>query len=138
MKVAYTNSIKYKVLQVIETIPSEIILRSDFANVGCQTQAALVLKNLAAQGALARMGYGIYAKAKISEYTGKPIIRKSFSFLAKEALDRLGVAWEPDWAEADYNAGRSTQVPANLFVKLKNKDRFKRKIAWGNMRLHYA
>jgi hypothetical protein len=138
MKVAYTNSIEYKVLQVIETIPSEIILRSDFAKVGCQTQAALVLKNLVAQGKLVRMGYGIYAKAKISEYTGKPIIRKNFASLAKEALDRLGVAWEPDWAEAEYNAGRSTQVPAKLFVRLKNKDRFKRKIAWGNMRLNYA
>ncbi len=138
MKVIYKDSVEYKVLAIIEQSRSDVLLRSDFAQVGCQTQAALALRKLVDQGQLIKLGYGIYAKAKISEFSGQPIIRKNFALLAKEALDRLGVPWELDVAEAEYNAGLSTQVPAKLFVKLKHKDRFNRKIAWGNMRLNYA
>ncbi|MCG7590020.1 MULTISPECIES: hypothetical protein [unclassified Halomonas] len=52
--------------------------------------------------------------------------------VGKEALNRLGVQWEPASAEKAYQAG-GTQIPARVVVKVKGL--FNRQIAYGKYHL---
>jgi hypothetical protein len=51
----------------------------------------------------------------------------------RQALDKLGVRWEPTEAERAYNEGRSTQVLVNPAVRVKG--RFSRRLREGNTEL---
>ncbi len=74
-----------------------------------------------------KVGYGLYAKARLNRITGKPMLsaKGGFAQVAKEALSRLGVKWESSKSTAAYQAG-STQIPANAEVIVF--ERFNRKI----------
>jgi len=52
---------------------------------------------------------------------------------ARQALDKLGVQWEPTQSERAYNEGRSTQVPVNPVVRVKG--RFRRHLSYGGSEL---
>jgi hypothetical protein len=71
------------------------------------------LRALVMDGHLVRLGYGVYGRAMVSRLSGKPMLhgRDGFSGVARQALDKLGVEWQPTQAERAYNEGRSTQVP---------------------------
>jgi len=56
-----------------------------------------------------------------------------FSSAARQALTKLGVAWEPGSSERAYNEGRSTQIPATPTVKVKG--RFHRRLSDGRTEL---
>lgn len=111
-----------------------VFLRDDFAALGGYDQVGRVLRQLEAQGRLVRIGKGLYAKARQNRITGKPMIAApgGFDQVAKEALNRLGVQWEPASAEKAYQAGR-TQIPARVIVKVKGP--FHRQITYGKYRL---
>jgi hypothetical protein len=55
-----------------------------------------------------------------------------FDQVAKEALDRLEVEWQPSSTEKGYNNG-STQIPVNTQVFIK--DRFNRTISTEKFKL---
>ncbi len=59
--------------------------------------------------------------------------RHGFIGAAREAMDKLGVKWEPTDAERAYNEGRSAQVPVNPVVRVKG--RFQRQLRYGNAEL---
>jgi hypothetical protein len=86
-------------------------------------------------GRLVRLGYGVYGRAVKSRLSGQPMLYSAggFSGAARQALDKLGVAWEPTAAERAYNEGRSTQVPVNPVVRVKG--RFRRHLRYGNAEL---
>jgi hypothetical protein len=111
-----------------------VFLRDDFAALGGYDQVGRVLRQLEAQGRLVRIGKGLYAKARPNRITGKPMIAApgGFDQAAKEALNRLGVQWEPASAEKAYQAGRK-QIPARVMVRVKGP--FHRQIAYGKYRL---
>lgn len=111
-----------------------VFLREDFATLGGYDQVGRALGQLKAQGRLVRIGQGLYAKARKNRITGKPMLAApgGFEQVAKEALDRLGVKWEPASAEKAYQAG-GKQVPAKVVVKVKSP--FHRGIAYGSYRL---
>ena len=56
-----------------------------------------------------------------------------FISAARQALDKLGVKWEPAEAERAYNERRSTQVPVNPVVRVKG--RFSRQLRYGKSEL---
>ena len=58
-----------------------------------------------------------------------------FDPVVREALTKLGVAWEPSTAKVAYNEGRSTQVPMNPVVRVR--DRFARKLRYKSMELAF-
>ncbi len=70
-----------------------------------------------------------YARAELSELTGRPMLATDGGFLgaARQALDKLGVPWELTEFQRAYNEGRSTQVPVNAAVRVKS--RFARKLS---------
>jgi hypothetical protein len=55
--------------------------------------------------------------------SGKPMLysRGGFAGVARQALDKLGVKWDPTEAERAYNEGRSTPEPVNPVVRVKGR-----------------
>jgi len=119
----YKNSLKFNMLERIEQIPGNVVLRKDVQDMGGARQISRCFKDLVEMGKLVRIGYGVYAKAYVSEYLNLPVIRGGFSQACKAALTRLNVKWEPGSAEQAYNAGLSTQVPVRAVVQLKSRFR---------------
>ncbi len=135
MKVPYKKSLKYKVLRCIENTPGCALLRSDFSELGAKRQVNKVLKQLVEDGIIVRLGYGVYAKAYRSQFTGKVMVEDGFDVAVRVALNRLTVNWEPCYAEQEYNLGRTTQVPVVTKVKLNS--RFKRILSYKKQTLKY-
>ena len=80
-----------------------------------------------------KIGTGIYAKSYTSKYTDLPLVKNGIDSALREALKRLGVAYEPSSAEEAYNEGKTTQVPVLNMVKLKS--RCRRRIGYRNSEL---
>lgn len=112
-----------------------VFLTREFASLGGEDQVLRALRTLVHEGQLVRLGYGVYGRAVKSSLSGKPMLysRDGFIGAAREALDKLGVEWEPTEAERAYNEGRSTQVPVNPVVRVKG--RFRRHLRYGNAEL---
>lgn len=125
MKVKYQNSLEYKLLQRIQSIPGNIILRQDIKDLADRRQLSRALDRLITKGKLAKISFGIFAKTKKSEYTGKILLAAPFSSIVKEALNRLEIKWDLTSAQRAYNEGLSTQIPVKPGVKLKSRCRRK-------------
>ncbi len=132
-KIYYLSSIKFDILNRIKQLPDNIILRSDIKDIASPRQISRSLRALVEMGELVKIGYGVYAKSYLSKYVNKAIIKNGFGIACKEALIKLGISWEPGWAEKAYNAGESTQVPVRTMIRLRS--RFRRKLADGNYKL---
>jgi hypothetical protein len=112
-----------------------VFLPREFADLGGEDQVLRALRRLTEDGRLVRLGYGVYGRAVKSRLSGKPVLYSAggFSGAARQALDKLGVEWEPTEAERAYNEGRSTQIPVNPVVRVKG--RFRRHLRYGNAEL---
>jgi Family of unknown function (DUF6088) len=113
----------------------DVFLTREFTDLGGEDQVLRVLRSLRHDGHLVRLGYGVYGRAFKSRLSGEPVLLSSNGFIsaARQALDKLGVKWEPTEAERAYNEGRSTQVPVNPVVRVKG--RFSRQLRYGNAEL---
>jgi len=129
------ETLEYKVSARIARKNFAVFVRDDFEDLGGYDQIGRVLRSLAQQGKLVKIGYGLYAKAKKSPLTGDTIPISPLPVLAKEALQRLGVAFTASALERDYNAGRTTQVPTGRQIAIKG--RFNRKIGFGGAMMSY-
>jgi hypothetical protein len=112
-----------------------VFLPRDFSDLAGYTQVLRALRKQTKQGRLVKLGYGVYGKARVNSITGQPMLAAEGGFqgAAREALQKLGVAWEPTEAERAYNSGQSTQIPLMPVVKVK--DRFARKLGYRNLQL---
>lgn len=129
----YKSSLKFQVLDRIQQIAGNVVLREDIEDMGSSRQISRCVNDLVDMGELVKIGYGVYAKAYVSEYINRPVIKGGFDQVCKEALTKLGVAWMPGSAEQAYNAGRSTQVPVRTVVQLKS--RYRGHLNYGNRKL---
>jgi hypothetical protein len=113
----------------------DVFLPREFTDLGGEDQVLRALRSLTREGRLVRLGYGVYGRAMTSTISGKPILYSSNGFISasRQALNKLGVEWEPTEAERAYNEGRSTQVPANAVVRVKG--RFRRRLQYGRNKL---
>jgi hypothetical protein len=113
----------------------DVFLTREFNDLGGEDQVLRALRSLLRDGHLVRLGYGVYGRAFKSRLSGKPVLQSSNVFIsaARQALDKLGVEWEPTESERAYNEGRSTQVPVNPVVRVKG--RFSRQLRYGNSEL---
>jgi hypothetical protein len=115
----------------------DAFLTREFLDLGGERQVLRALRELTDEGKLIRLGYGVYGRAEISPITKQPMLAGAgFNAVARRALDKLKVRWEPPTAERDYNEGRSTQVPMNPMVRLRG-DRFNRKLRYKTMELAF-
>jgi hypothetical protein len=114
----------------------DVFVRSEFSQFGSQSQVTRVLKQLVAEGTLVKLGIGIYAKAKKSVLTGKPIPVRPVDVLASQALAKLGVAVGPSQLTKAYNGRVSTQIPAGTVLNTGNK-KITRQIGFGGRFVKY-
>ena len=116
----------------------DVFLPREFRDLGGEDQVLRVLRTLVREKRLVRLGYGVYCRAVVSNLSGNPVLFAQNGFLgaARQALTKLGVAWEPTEAERAYNEGRSTQVPVNPVVRVKG--RFSRRLFDGKRELVIA
>ena len=112
-----------------------VFVREDFKDLSDYDQVGRALRNIAKNGRLIRVGYGVYAKAKKSPITGELVPVVPLPELAKEALARLGIQTAPSRMEKDYNAGKTTQVPTGRVIAVKG--RISRKIGYGGAYVSY-
>src|SRR5258708_34688445 len=105
----YSKTIEGKIAIRIARKQSPVLLREDFDDLGGYDQVGRVLLALTKKGKLVKIGYGLYARAKVSSLTGNTVPVEPLPGLARKALDRLGVISLPSQAEIDYQQGRTTQ-----------------------------
>ena len=116
---------------------SDLVFRpTDFQPFGSEASVKRALKELTDIGLLVRLGVGIYAKAKPSVISGKPIPIQPLEVLGPQALTKLGVRLKESFQTAEYNAGRSTQVPTGIVVNI-GKQRISRKIGFNGKFITY-
>ena len=112
-----------------------VFVREDFKDLSDYDQVGRALRNIAKNGRLIRVGYGVYAKAKKSPITGELVPVVPLPELAKEALARLGIQTALSRMEKDSNAGKTTQVPTGRVIAVKG--RISRKIGYGGAYVSY-
>ena len=129
------QTLKQKIEERIAQSNDNVFLTREFADLAGASQVLRVLRQMITDKKLIRMGYGVYARAFASRLTDRPVIRCEGGFIAaaRQALDKLGVAWEFTAAQLAYNEGRSTQVPVNPAVQITG--RFLRKLKVGKVEL---
>src|SRR5271156_806831 len=93
----------------------EVFLTREFRDLGGEDQVLRALRGMVRDGELVRLGYGVYGRAETSKLSGQPMLaaRGGFIDAARQALNKLGVEWEPTEFQKAYNEGLSTQVPVN-------------------------
>lgn len=115
--------------------PEEMVfLRAEFSWAGSAAQVGRALRALQADGALVKLGVGVYAKAKPSTLSGKPIPVRPLEVLAPLALRKLGIVASPSNAVLAYNNGTTTQVPAGIVLNT-GRRRIRRVLGFGNQRV---
>lgn len=116
---------------------SDLVFRpTEFLPFGSEASVKRALKELTDIGVLVRLGVGIYAKAKPSVISGNPIPIQPLEVLGPQALSKLGVRIKESLQTAEYNSGRSTQVPTGIVVNI-GKQRVSRKIGFNGKFLKY-
>jgi hypothetical protein len=113
----------------------DVMLTREFRDLGGEDQVLRALRSLVRDGKLVRLGYGVYGRAEVSRLSGRPMLaaRGGFIDAARQALDKLGVSWEPTDFQRAYNEGRSTQIPINPALRIKG--RFARRLKYQDAEL---
>lgn len=129
-----TPALEPRMREKIRKSRRTVFLREDFDALGGYDQVGRVLGQLVKGGRLVRIGKGLYAKARTNRITGEPMLAApgGFDEVSKEALNRLGVKWEPATMEQAYQTG-GRQIPARVVVRVNGP--FHRRIAYGKYRL---
>ena len=105
-----------------------VFLRGDFVGLGSYDAVGRALRQMIQSGRLVQIGYGLYAKAERSPFSGKATPLVGIKRLATEALARLGKTVVSSSFETAYNSGRSTQVPTGRTLAVR--DRVRRRIGY--------
>ncbi|MDB5931339.1 MAG: hypothetical protein JWR60_3046 [Polaromonas sp.] len=113
-----------------------VFVRAEFERFGSPAQVGRALRQLTQDGALVRLGVGVYAKAKPSVLSGRPIPARPLEVLAPEALKKLGIPVMPSRLAQDYNAGRSTQLPSGIVLNT-GKRRIARRLSFNGKAVQY-
>ena len=94
---------------------TDLVFRpADFLAFGSEASVKRALKELTKIGVLVRLGIGIYAKAKLSVISGKPIPVQPLEVLGPQALTKLGVRPGQSFLPEASNLGRTARVPQGL------------------------
>jgi len=122
--------------RIVRSRRSGAFVREDFLDLGGYDQVGRALAELVRVGRLLRVGYGIYAKARRSSVTGKPIPTRPLISVATEGLRKLGYRVSPSRAALAYREGRTTQIPVRQVVNIGDR-RLSREIKYGRDKIVY-
>ncbi|RMQ30663.1 hypothetical protein ALQ07_00906, partial [Pseudomonas syringae pv. actinidiae] len=79
---------------------------------------------------------GAFAKARINQYTGKPTPAGTLEMIAAELFSKLKISIAPSTLVAEYNSGKSTQIPMGTVVNTGSR-RISRKVIVGSNAVVY-
>ena len=133
------NTLKSKIKYRLSRSKDTVFTPKDFLDLSDRDQVGRVLRQMMDDGLLIRFGYGLYAKASKSPYSGNIVPDKGLPSLAREALtNKLGAIIETSDAMKRYNSGESTQVPTGRVIPVKK--RVTRKMAYNkqSVKLEYV
>jgi hypothetical protein len=125
----YNNTFRDELREKINRITSHVFSRSDLIqDYSNQAQLRLnrALRTFIDEGIIIKIAHGLFAKAEPMNVPGRAmqaVLTEPFEAVVTEALDKLGVKWELGSSIRDYNAGKTTQVPAVFSVRLKSRYR---------------
>lgn len=128
--------IEERLKRAIALRKDDVFVRADFARFGSSAQVSRALRQLVASGALVKLGVGVFAKAKPSSLSGKPIPVRPIEVLAPLALQKLGVKVKAGRAATAYNAGSTQQLPAGIVLDT-GRRRISRKLGFGERYVSY-
>ncbi len=123
------KTLESKVRYRIKRNKNSVFVPGDFFDLSDRDQVGRILRTFIEEGTLIKIGYGLYARTKISSLTGEPVPEKSLPELAKEALQKLGVRTGSSSFDKEYDSGNTTQVPTGRVIAVKG--RISRKIGYG-------
>lgn len=129
-------NIVYRIKRSVANRNADVFVRADFALFGSEAQVGRALTELQREGALVKLGVGVYAKAKPSVLSGKPIPIKPLEVLAPEVLRKLGVQVGESRQTREYNSGNSTQIPAGVVLSV-GKRRIQRRLGFNGKLVEY-
>ena len=130
------RTLKQKILLRISLKQDKVFVRDDFYDLGGgYDQIGRALKQLVGESQIIKIGYGLYAKAKISPVSGSLVPQSSLPELALEALAKLGVKTYIPSCNKLYNAKKSTQVPTGRKIGVTTK--ISRKIGYNGVFINY-
>jgi len=115
------RSLEDRVAYRVNRSKRTVFLRDDFGDMAGYDQVGRALKALVRKDKLVKLGYGLYARPKVSAVSGKLILEKPLPQIAAEALERLGVEVSESASQKKYNMGRSTQVPTGRVIAVKGR-----------------
>ena len=126
----YQMTINRKVQTRVKRSKGSVFLRSDFKDIADYDQVGRALRELVQEGLLIKIGYGLYARARINRITGNAMADNPSGpdGVVIEAMEKLGVEYQLDDLSRMNLSGDSTQIPAKVKIIPKN-TRFTRKIA---------
>jgi hypothetical protein len=104
-------TIKERMARSIALRKGEVVLRSEFEELGSPSQISRALKELIKEGKIVRFSRGAYAKARPSILSGKPSTRVCLEELTVELFKKLGMDIRVGSAAAKYASARTTQIP---------------------------
>lgn len=110
-----------------------VFLREDFTDLGGYDQVGRALKQLAADGVICRLGYGVYARGSYNRYA-KKVLPIEGVLTVYAAVERLGVTILPSPTLMKMNAD-GVQVPNGRVIGV-NK-RLSRKLGYGSFQVSY-
>lgn len=122
--------------QRVQKADSSVFVLKDFADLGGLDQVGRVLRYEVKDGALGKLGKGVYAKLRINKITGKPTLVASFGSVAREALSKLEIPWRETLTVSEYNAGRTTQIQANTVLAAPKRRR--PALSYGELQVKYV
>jgi hypothetical protein len=125
-------TINRKVQTRVKRSKGSVFLRSDFKDIADYDQVGRALRELVQEVLLIKIGYGLYARARINRITGNVMADNPSGSdgVVIEAMEKLGVEYQLDDLSRMNLSGDSTQIPAKVKI-IPKKTRFTRKIAIG-------
>jgi hypothetical protein len=125
-------TINRKVQTRVKRSKGSVFLRSDFKDIADYDQVGRALRELVQEVLLIKIGYGLYARARINRITGNVMADNPSGSdgVVIEAMEKLGVEYQLDDLSRMNLSGDSTQIPAKVKIIPKN-TRFTRKITIG-------
>ena len=130
------NSLRSKIKARISESQDFVFMPCDFFDLSDRDQVGRALRQLIKEQFLVRVGYGVYVKTRVSQYTGKILPFTDLRSIAEATLEKLGVSVLPTKYEIAYNTRQSTQVPNGFVVGVDK--RLSRKLSYGEATIKYA
>lgn len=128
--------IKERLKEAITQMNGTLVMRQDLREIASDRQLSRALKALIEEGVLVRFGHGLYAKARRSSISGKPVPQTGPSELAVEFLKKQGIPIRLGEAQEAYASGKTPDVPVHIAFNT-GKYKVTRKFMLGRVRVRF-